>query len=61
MIENNIRTNGEFYVAPLYNLFIENGAKITTIPIETQYHMGTPEEMDYFKSEQMMDIINEVW
>ena len=61
MIENDIRTNGEFYVAPLYNLFIEDGAKITTIPIEMQYHMGTPEEMDYFKSEQMMDIINEVW
>ena len=40
---------------------IEDGAKITTIPIEMQYHMGTPEEMDYFKSEQMMDIINEVW
>ena len=61
MIENNIRTNNEFYVAPLYNLFIEDGAKITTIPIDNQYHMGTPEEMNYFKSEQMMDIIDEVW
>lgn len=61
MIENNIRTNNEFYVAPLYNLFIEDGAKITTIPIDKQYHMGTPEEMNYFKSEQMMDIIDEVW
>ena len=61
MIKNNIRTNGEFYVAPLYNLFIEDGAKITTIPIDKQYHMGTPEEMDYFKSQQMKDIIDEVW
>ena len=48
MIENNLRTRNEFYIAPLYNLLINDGLKINTFPINKMYHMGTPDEMNYF-------------
>ena len=48
MIERNVRTRNEFYVCPLYNLLIEDGLKITTQPVESLYHMGTPQELKDF-------------
>ena len=44
MITQNIRVKNEFYVAPLYNLFIEEGMKIIIHPIDNLWSMGTPSE-----------------
>jgi len=50
MIKDNIRTKGEFYVCPLYNLMIEDNLKITTKSVEKMHLMGTPSELDFFTS-----------
>ncbi len=50
MIDENIRTKGEFYVCPLYNLMIEDGLKVTTKPVEKMHLMGTPSELEFFTS-----------
>lgn len=48
MIQRNIRTNNEFFICPLYNIFIENKAKIETRPVEKMHVFGTPEELRFF-------------
>ncbi len=48
MIERNIRARNEFYVCPMYNLLIEDGLKVTTRDVTEMYHMGTPNELEYF-------------
>jgi dTDP-glucose pyrophosphorylase len=60
MIENNIRTRGEFYVCPLYNLLIEDGLKINTLEIDEMYHMGTPSELDEFNKKYRIRLENEI-
>lgn len=52
MIKKNIRVNGEFYVAPVYNELIEAGKKITFYNVgsdETCMHgLGIPEDLKRF-------------
>ena len=50
MIEKNIRTNNEFYVAPIYNEFIEDDKVIFNyqIPSENMWGLGTPEDLNYY-------------
>ena len=49
MIEKNIRVNGEFYVAPVYNGMIEAGMNIGFYDIgENMHGLGTPEDLDEF-------------
>ena len=43
MIEENSRTNNEFYVAPVYNWAIKDGKKIVISMVEKMYELGTPE------------------
>lgn len=52
MIEKNDRMNNEFYVAPVYNYMIQEGAKIGIYEIkESQMHgLGTPEDVQAFLS-----------
>lgn len=61
MIEENIRSKNEFYVAPLYNLLIKDGLKINTQSINNQYHMGTPDELDFFMKTHFDKLNNEIW
>ena len=61
LVNKNIRSKNEFYVAPLYNLLIQDGLKINTIPIKEQFHMGTPDELNYFLENQVDEIKNEIW
>lgn len=54
MIEKNIRVNGEFYVAPVYNEMIEDGKKIVFNNIgDSMYGLGTPEDLDSFTKTQL--------
>lgn len=52
MIAKNIRTNGEFYVCPVFNEAIENGLKINTYPVQRMNGMGTPEDLKVFLQNQ---------
>ena len=50
MIEKNIRTNGEFYVCPVFNEAIKDGKKVIIKDIEKNgmWGIGTPEDLNYF-------------
>ena len=56
MIKRNIRVKNEFYVAPLYNLFIEEGMKIAIDPIHNLWSMGTPSERSHFLEREYADL-----
>jgi len=54
MIKKDVRTNGEFYVCPVYNEMILADKRIGTFQIEPSqmYGLGTPEDLERFlKSE----------
>ena len=50
LIESNERTNGEFYITPVFNKLIELNKKITyfKIPNKNKHMLGTPEEVQDF-------------
>ena len=52
MIERNLRVNNEFYVAPVYNMLIEDGGKIGFYNIGAvdagMYGLGTPTDLEKF-------------
>jgi len=48
MIEKNIRTNNEFYIAPIYNEYIFDNKLIKNYKIEKMWGLGTPEDLQYF-------------
>lgn len=50
MISADDRTNGEFYVAPVYNRLIANGAHIRIAEAEEVWALGTPEDLEHFLS-----------
>lgn len=51
MIDKEIRVNGEFYVAPVYNEMIEAGLKITYCDVGAKMHgLGVPEDLTEFMS-----------
>ena len=48
MIEKNIRINGEFYVAPIYNEYINDGKRISTFDVDKMMGLGTPEDLETY-------------
>ena len=48
MIRKNIRTNDEFYVAPVFNEMIEFGKKVYIYPVAEMRGLGTPEDLRNF-------------
>jgi HAD superfamily hydrolase (TIGR01509 family) len=48
MINNDIRTNNEFYVCPVFNEAIKDNKKIKTFNIEKMWGLGTPEDLKYY-------------
>ncbi len=48
MISQNIRTNGEFYIAPCYNEMIKERKRILPYQVEKMWGIGTPEDLEYF-------------
>jgi NDP-sugar pyrophosphorylase family protein len=53
MIENNDRTNGEFYVGPTYNYLIRDGLGIGIYEVSDKefYPVGTPEDLERYLNE----------
>ena len=52
MINNNERTNNEFYICPVYNEAIKDDKKIRTFHIEKMWGLGTPEDLKSFLEEK---------
>jgi HAD superfamily hydrolase (TIGR01509 family) len=48
MMDKNIRVNNEFYVAPVFNEAIGEGAKIKRKEADKMWGLGTPEDLNYF-------------
>jgi len=48
MISKNIRVNNEFYVCPVYNEALLEGACVKTYHIDKMWGLGTPEDLDAF-------------
>lgn len=48
MINNDIRTNNEFYVCPVFNEAIKDNKKIKTFNIDKMWGLGTPEDLKYY-------------
>lgn len=48
MIEENDRTNGEFYLAPIYNYMIRRGKKIRLSRPRFAHGLGTPKDVEKF-------------
>ena len=49
MVENDMRTKGEFYIAPVYNLLIDRGKKIGIDKNTRHDILGTPEDLEKLK------------
>jgi RpiB/LacA/LacB family sugar-phosphate isomerase len=49
MLADDIRTNGEFFLCPLYNLLISDGLKVASAEIDLIYIMGTAAELEFFE------------
>lgn len=56
MIKMDLRVNGEFYVAPVYNRMIANGQRVVTHAIKGlgvgMHGLGTPTDLDTFLSSE---------
>ncbi len=50
MINNNIRTNGEFYVCLVFNEAIKDNFKIRNFKISKMWGLGTPEDLNNYLS-----------
>ena len=50
MIEKDIRTDGEFFVCPVYNEAIADGARIIPLEVDWMQCLGTPEDLEEFLS-----------
>lgn len=48
MIKDNIRTNNEFYICPVYNVNISWMQKIEVYPIRKHHPIGTPEDLQKY-------------
>ena len=48
MIDKNIRVKNEFYVAPVYNEYLNDNKKIKTYDVDKMFGLGTPEDLEYF-------------
>jgi len=51
MIEQDIRTNGEFYVAPVFNTAIDDGLRIFAHEAAANWGLGTPEDLEAYLRE----------
>ena len=48
MIAKDIRSNGEFYVCPVFNEAIKDGKKIITVGVNKMWGIGTPEDLKVY-------------
>jgi RpiB/LacA/LacB family sugar-phosphate isomerase len=49
MVKWELKTNNEYYLAPLYNILLSENEKVISKSVEKMYVIGTPEEMQFFR------------
>ena len=52
MIENNVRVNGEFYIAPVYNEMISEGKMVIPFYVHKMHGLGTPEDLENYINDE---------
>jgi dTDP-glucose pyrophosphorylase len=61
MIAQDLRVNGEFYVAPTYNTLIAQGARLGYVNIGRDragmYGLGVPDDLQYFMAEHFERLV----
>lgn len=50
LINKDIKSKNEFYIAPMYNLLIESGMDIAMKDVNEMHLFGTPEELDFYEN-----------
>lgn len=58
MIDKDIRTNNEFYIAPVYNEAIADGEKIIPYFVNEMHGIGTPEDMNAYIKIKIKEVIS---
>jgi len=49
MIENGNKVKGEYYICPIYNIFIRHGEKVAAHQTNKLYVLGTPSELEFYE------------
>lgn len=57
MIEKDIRTNNEFYIAPVYNEAIADSERVVPFFVDEMHGLGTPEDMNIFIKKTIKDLL----
>lgn len=52
MIEADDRVNGEFYTCPTYNYLLKQGCGVRTFEVNSMQGIGTPEDLELWRSQQ---------
>ena len=52
MISEDIRVNGEFYIAPVYNELIKEGKTLIPFYVNKMHGIGTPEDLEVYLNEK---------
>lgn len=47
-IDSGLKVNGEYYVAPIYNLLFEDGRKVSVHRTDKMYVLGTPADLEFY-------------
>ena len=48
MIRRNLTVKNEYYVTPVFNIFVENNKKIITMPVKQMWPLGSKDELNDF-------------
>jgi HAD superfamily hydrolase (TIGR01509 family) len=56
MIQKEIKVNGEYYTAPVYNEAILDGKKIKTFAVKKMFGLGIPSDLEHFLNEYKGEI-----
>ena len=48
LINDNIRTNNEFYICPMFDLMAQDNYKIGICEVDKMHVLGTPSELEFF-------------
>tara|TARA_R100000315_G_C5226204_1_gene137216 strand:- start:661 stop:1392 length:732 start_codon:yes stop_codon:yes gene_type:complete len=53
LVEQNMRSKGEFYICPIYNLLLEDGLKVGVDKNTKHLILGTPEDLSNYKQKEL--------
>ena len=48
VLDFNLTVKNEYYVTPVFNIFVENNKKIITMPVKQMWPLGSKDELNDF-------------